>query len=564
MTDEYNLLTQPWLPIRHRHSGALEAVGIAEALLRSHELADLVVDVPTQVPALLRQVLLPVMVDALGPPTTREGWSKRFAAGRFTDEERDRLSEYFDQYRDRFALFHDTRPFAQVAGLRTPKGETKGTAVLVATAASGNNVPLFTSRTDGDPFPLTPGEAARWLLHTQCWDTAAIKSGAEGDPKVKAGKTTGNPTGPLGQLGVVVPVGRSLYETLLLNTPVHPEDMWGVPQWKRDPPFGPEWDTYAPQGLLELWTWQSRRVRLSPEQTGDGQRVCRVVLTAGDRISVLPEWEPHTTWTSVPNPKAGAPARRPRRHAPGKAIWQGMEALLAVEREEKGKFHTSDLLRQINSARVDGVIADDYPLRIQTYGLLYGNQSTVVEDILHDAVPLPVAALRAEGEVYDLVAEATEQAEELAQAVNSLSADLRRAQGADPIPWDKGHRPGELVLHALDPLVRRLLAGISATGTDFDVLSRGQRAWEQKAWAETMRIAERVLGTASAGAFIGREVADKGKKDGKKVLYSLGTAERDFRARLARILPRAAEHRREAKPELGVASSGASTQGQGS
>mgnify|MGYP001367556230 CR=1 FL=1 len=562
MVDEYDLLTRPWLPMRNRRSGALEVVGIAEALLRSHELTDLVVDVPTQVPALLRQVLLPVMVDALGPPTTQDEWSKRFAAGCFTDEERDRLSAYFEQYRDRFALFHETRPFAQVAGLRTPKGETKGTAVLVATAASGNNVPLFASRTDGDPFPLTPGEAARWLLHAQCWDTAAIKSGAEGDPKVKAGKTTGNPTGPLGQLGVVVPVGRSLYETLLLNTPVHSEDLWGIPQWRRDPPLGPEWDTYTPRSLLELWTWQSRRVRLLPEQTDDGQRVCRVVLAAGDRISVLPEWEPHTTWTSVPKPKAGTPARRPRRHAPGKAIWRGMESLLAVEHEGKGQFHTSDLLSQINRARVDGVITDDYPLRVETYGLLYGTQSAVVEDILHDAVPLPVAALRAEGEVYDLVVEATKQAEELAQAVNSLSADLRRAQGADPVPWDKGHRPGELVLHALDPLVRRLLAGLSAMGTDFDVLARGQLAWEQKAWTETMRIAERVLGTVSTAAFLGREVSEKGKKDGKKVFYSLGTAERNFRSRLSRILPRAAEHRREAKTELGVASSASPTQGQ--
>ncbi len=538
--DEYDLLTQPWLEVQSRESGAVETVGVAEALLRSDELADLVVDVPTQLPALLRQVLLPVLVDALGPPTTRAEWSRRFTAGGFTVEERDRLAAYFDEYRDRFALFSESRPFAQVAGLRTSKGETKGASALVATAASGNNVPLFASRTDGDPFPLTPGQAARWLLHTQCWDTAAIKSGAEGDPKVKAGKTTGNPTGPLGQLGVVVPAGRSLYETLLLNIPVHSQDMWGTPQWRREPALGPEWDTYAPRGLLELWTWQARRVRLLCEDTDDGPRVLRAVVTAGDRISLLPEWEPHTTWAAVQKPKAGAPPRRPRRHAPGKAVWRGLDSLLAMERDEGGAFHTSELLRQIRDARVDGVITEDYPLRVQTYGLLYGNQSAVVEDVLHDAIPLPVAALRAEGEIYDAVVQATEQAEQLARAVNSLSADLRRAQGAEPIPWDKGQRPGELLLHALDPLVRRLLAGISAAGSSLDVLDRGQLAWEQKAWGEAARIAERVLGTVGADAFVGRKETTK---NGKEITYSLGTAERNFRSRLTRILSRAAEAR---------------------
>ncbi|MEY7974237.1 type I-E CRISPR-associated protein Cse1/CasA [Saccharomonospora xinjiangensis] len=542
MVDEYDLLTRPWLPVRNRRSGDLETVGIAEALLRSHELADLVADVPTQIPALLRQVLLPVMVDAVGPPTTREEWARRFTAGRFTEPERERLSAYFDEYRDRFALFGRSRPFAQVANLRTPKGETKGTVALVATAPSGNNVPLFGSRTEGDPFPLTPGQAARWLLHTQCWDTAAIKSGAHGDPKVKAGKTTGNPTGPLGQLGVVVPAGRSLFETLLLNTPVRSQDMWGIPQWRREPAFGPEWDTYAPHGVLELWTWQARRVRLLPEEADDGLRVLRVVVAAGDRISVLPEWEPHTAWRVEDKPKPGTPARRPRRHTPGRAVWRGLESLLTMERRDGGTFDTTELLRQIRAAQMSGAVAEEYPLRVQTYGILYGNKSAVVEDLLHDAIPLPVAALRAEGEVYDVVVEATEQAEQLARAVNRLSADLRRAEGAEPIK-DKGQPPGELVLHALDPLVRRLLAGISAAGMDVEVLARGQLAWERKAWAETMRIAERMLGTAGPGAFVGRKETGKNGKNGKDITYSLGTAERDFRARLAQILPRAAEHR---------------------
>lgn len=539
----FNLVDTPWLTVRLRGSEELIEVGLLDALLRSEEIEDLVVEVPTQMPALLRQALLPVVLDALGPPGDRREWARRFSAGHFTPEESDTIHDYLETHRDRFGLFDPTAPFAQVADLRTAKDETKGPALLVATAATGNNVPLFASRSEGDPLPLTPAQAARWLLHTHCWDTAAIKTGAAGDPSVKSGKTTGNPTGPLGQLGVVLPVGRNLYETLLLNLPIGAQAMVGVPQWRRDPP-GPTWQTRAPEGLLDLWTWQSRRVRLLPEETPDGVRVTRVVICAGDRLSQFQEWEPHTAWKidkSTKNPTGAQ--RRPRRHVPGKAIWRGLDALLAVESAEAGTdtFETSVLLDQLAGLEQDGAVAEDYPLRVETFGVVYGTQSAVIEDVLHDAMPLPVSALRTDGEAYAILIEVTQQAEELARAVNHLSDDLRRSVGADPIPWDKGQRPGELVLHALDPLVRRLLTGVRAAAGDEQLLERGQLAWEELAHRSTKEITERLFALLPASAFAGREV----ERNSKTFTYRPATAERVFRRRLDQILPRAAEAHRE-------------------
>lgn len=539
---QFNLVDEPWLPVRARENGRLEKVGLAEALLRAEEFSDVVGDVPTQVPALLRQVLLPVMVDALGLPAAREEWGRRFAAGAFSAADRELLERYFEQYRDRFDVFAVQRPFAQVAGLRTTKDETKSTALMVVTTASGNNVPLFSARTDADVYPLTVEAAVRWLLHVQCWDTAAIKSGAVGDSQARAGKTTGNPTGPLGQLGVLVPMGASLYDTLLLNTPVMADAPVGEPQWRREPATA-EWAARSSDGLLDLWTWQSRRIRLIPEDTVDGVRVTRIVLSAGDRISVLPEYEPHTAWKLVADKKSATGSlRRPRRHAPGKAIWRGMEALLAVERDDSEHGETSDLLAQLGDLRMAGQVAEDYPLRLESFGAVYGTQSAVVDDLLHDAIPLPISALDRDDEVYDLVVEATGQAEQLEQAINGLSADLRRALRAEPIPWDKGNRPGALVLHALDPLVRRVLAGAQAAAGDPDTIQRGQRAWELKAWQETQQIADRLVSAAGPGTFRGRE-REVGTS-GAKTLFSLGTAVGRFRRRLADALPRAAEQRR--------------------
>ncbi|MBB5070471.1 CRISPR system Cascade subunit CasA [Saccharopolyspora gloriosae] len=542
---EFNLIDEPWIPVRTKAEGRLVKVGIAEALLRAEAFSDLVGDVPTQVPALLRQVLLPVVADALGLPATFEDWGRRFAAHAFTSAEQKVLREYFAAHRDRFEVFDQERPFGQVAGLRTAKDETKSTALMVATAASGNNVPLFSSRTDADVYPLAVDEAVRWLLHVQCWDTAAIKSGAVGDSKVKAGKTTGNPTGPLGQLGVLVPMGVSLYDTLLLNTLIWSGPRAGKPQWRAENAASPEWDTRPAEGLLDLWTWQSRRVRLIPEETGGGVWVTRVVLSAGDRLLELPDYEPHTAWKPVTDKKAAAGARRPRRLASGRAIWRGMQALLEVEHADRE--HTSELLTKLSGLRGEGEIDEDYPLRLEAFGAVYGTQSAVVEDLLHDAIPLPISALDRDGDVFDLVVEATEQAEQLEKAINGLSQELRRALRADPIPWDKGNRPGSLVLHALDPLVRRMLAGVQASGGDQDVVWRGQLAWELKAWEATRRIADHVVAAAGPGTFGGRVIKVGPNK--VETLFSLGTAEGRFRKRLAEALPRAAEHRLRAAAE---------------
>ncbi|MFF7638016.1 type I-E CRISPR-associated protein Cse1/CasA [Kitasatospora sp. NPDC008050] len=551
---EYNLLDEQWLMLRPLVGSVVpQPVGLRDALLRADEFEGLTVEFATQLPALMRQVLLPVVGHALGVPDTRSDWADRFKQARFSDDERGKLQAYFQKHRARFDLFDPVAPFAQVAGLRTPKDETKGSATVVATAASGNNVPLFASRTDANPLELTPAQAVHWLLHAHCWDTAAIKTGAAGDSKVKAGKTTGNPTGPLGQLGVVLPMGRSLYETLLLNLPVTPKSQVGHPQWYR-PPLGPAWESRPARGLLDLWTWQARRIRMIPEEREAGTVVTRIVLCAGDRLTPRPAMEPHTAWSlGQPTTRKSTPAktavgeRRPRRHSPGKAVWRGLEALLAPARQTEGKFETSVLLDQLSGMVEAGHLTANYPLRVETFGMVYGTQSAVVEDVLHDAIPLPLLALREHEQMHEMLLEVTEQAEKLAWACNNLSADLRRAVGADPIPWDKGQRPGEILLHQLDPLVRRLLLDLQKAADD-DLIEQRRQSWEAAAWRATLTAAEPLFEAAPPAAFTGRRAAAAGKGP-EPTLYSLGTSASHFQRQLQTLLPRQAEALRAVRAE---------------
>ncbi|MFI5501013.1 type I-E CRISPR-associated protein Cse1/CasA [Nocardia asteroides] len=523
--------------------GTVKELPLVEVLRASHHIVSIELEVPTMFPAVVRQLLLPITVGSLGSPPTPKLWGERLERGQFSDGEWSRIESYVAEYGDRFDVLDRVSPFGQVSDLHTAKGETKGAALLVATTSSGNNVPLFADRTEGDPLRLSLDAAVRWMLHTQCWDTAAIKTGVVGDPKAKNGKTSGNHTGALGQLGVVMPIGRTLYDTLLLNTPIRVGHRLGTPHWAREP-MGPQWQTRDPNGLLDLWTWQSRRIRLFTEEVGDTLVVERVIVAAGDRFSAgVPDWETHTAWRKD-KPVKGTPAAplRPLRHVPGKAAWRGLDALLALEDASSSVAQTSELLDQLVELDAEGAIAQDYPLRVDTFGVVYGNQSAVIEDLVHDTIPMPIAALRGSGLAYEIVVEAADQAERLVNAVNYLSADLRRALGSEPIPWDKGQRPGEQLLVALDPVVRRLLAGVSADAGDEDKLLRGQVGWELIAYDAAMRCAEPLFALPAA-AFAGRKVTT-GVKERH---YCLGEAANSFHRAVNSILSRAAAIR--ARPD---------------
>lgn len=528
----FDMTTEQVFPVRSAHGA--ESLGIADTLVRAHEI-QLAIAQPQAFAATIR-FLLAVTIDAFGLPTRRE-WEQRWDAGRYDE---DAVAGFLSRYRDRFDLF-GAAPAWQVADLSTAKGETKPSSLLIPAMPTGNNVPLFASRTEAEPPELTAAQAARAILTLQAFDTAAIKTGTVGDETVRGGKTTGNPTGPLGQLGLIVPTGPSLYETLLLNTPLSGSvTETGEPWWHR-PPETSRWATRRPVGLLDLLTWQSRRIRLFPEQRDDGSVAIRQVLvSAGDRIAGLsPDLEIHTAWRDVTNRKPDDPALRPVRHQSGRQLWRGLAGLVAAHQASSADgMHTSILLEQLGEL-VD-VISPAYPLGIRAVGVTYGNQSAVVEDVYSDVIPLPIRALGAGSDEADLVTEMAAQAEEARRAVNELADNVRRAAGGDPVPWDKGDHPGNRMMAELDLPVRDVLERLQRSGADLDEIRDG---WEHTLRAVAERIAEVVIAAAPAAGFLGRN-RDTGAANSKnKSPITVPLAEIYFRARLHKAVPHAFEER---------------------
>lgn len=521
----FDLVSEPWIPVVA--DGVDREVSIREALTSAHRIEALAMEAPLEATAVLRQVLLPVLLAACGVPRTRVEWHEAWLAGRLDES---RLIEYLDAYTVRFDLFDDMQPFGQVADLHTSKYETKPSSLLVPSIATGNSVPLFTGRTEADPPELAPAEAARALLACHCWDTAGIKSGAVGDPQVKGGKGMGNPTGPLGQLGLVVPVGTTLAETLLLNTPIvaaglRREDR---PQWERHPAT-PEWETRPACGLLDMLTWQSRRIRLLPEFNSAGSVVVRrVVVAAGDRLTQIPGFEPHTAWRRDDKPKAGRPPSEPVRHQSGRDAWRGIAALLATREPTRDNISAPRSVSQITDLRMDDYLPLDLRLQILTVGVVYDRQwHAIVEDLIADRIPLPVAALPVGSDVHSFLLDMAGQAAALQQAANRLGDEIRRAAGADRLPWDRGLRPGDALIHQFTPVVRRILAGLQ---TEPGRVDEADRAWRIEAQRLTLAAGEPLTAAAPPDAFLGRT-------ESAKVVHRLSTAEAYFRAAIRDIVP---------------------------
>ncbi len=528
----FNLVDRPWVPVLV--AGRPERLALRDLAEQPDAVDGLDLADALGAVAVLRQVLLPVWLDALGLPKDALAWQRRLER---PGDSTTRLLDYLDEHRSRFDLFSPTAPFAQVAGLHTAKNETKPVSLLQPDQPAGNNVPLFAARTEAQPPTLSPPDAALALLVAQAVDTAAIKSGAVGDPRVLAGKTTGNPTGPVGQLGVIVPVGACFQETISLNTPcsgASTDLTLGEPHWRRRPPPDACWVEREASGLLDLLTWQSRRVRLLAE-VHDGQEVVvsRVVLTAGDRLRGLPEYEPHTAWRREDKPKAGQSPQRPLRHRSGIAVWRGLQSLLAT-REASGAAQTSSLLlRQLAELGDLQVISPDLRLQVLAVQVFYGNQFAVVQDVFVDLIPLPISALPEDNPVRELLVTVALQAGELQKAANHLDDHLREAAGGERTPWDRSQRLGDTLVQDLTPVVRRLLSGLQR---DPEQVEAAGQAWRATARQRSLTAAAQALAAAPMRAFAGRTF----HQGGREWTVRLSVAEAAFGKALNDILGPAA------------------------
>ncbi|NEA43848.1 type I-E CRISPR-associated protein Cse1/CasA [Streptomyces sp. SID11385] len=535
----FDLTSRPWLPVLLK-DGSERELSLPEVFDQARDIRRLVGDLATQDFALTR-MLLALLYDALSEPGgdmapgDTDAWEELWLSQSAYAAP---VAAYLHQHRERFDLLHPEYPFFQTPGLRTAKDEVFSLNRLVADVPNGD--PFFSMRRPGVER-LGFAEAARWLVHAHAYDTSGIKSGAVGDPRVKAGK--GYPQGPAwaGNLGGVLLEGDNLHETLLLNliaadTPgVHAAEA-DRPAWRAEPSGpAPAPDLgLRPYGLRDLYTWQSRRIRLHHDADG----VHGVVLAYGDSLEPHNRLghEPMTSWRRSPaqeKKRQESLVYLPREHDPSRMAWRGMDGLLAGR--ETGSAQGPDgadrlapkVVQWAAQLTTEGLLPRGYLIRTRVIGARYGTQQSVIDEVVDDGVLMPAVLLHEADRRYgDKAVDALHDAEKAVGALAQLAADLALAVGTDPEPGRNTAR--DLGFGTLDTHYRRWLRELGGTSDPEEHRDR----WKQEVRRLVTELGERLLDGAGPAAWEGRLV-ETGK--GTRWLNE-AAAELRFRTRLREFL----------------------------
>lgn len=527
----FSLVHRPWIPVV-RMDGRVGELSILELFDQAAELREITGDIPTQVFAIQR-VLLAILHRAWNGPASIEHWT--YLRDHW-DESLDEVRSYLTAFEDRFDLRGPRAPFFQVADLHTAKDEHSGLEKLIADVPNGQ--PFFTTRIGRGLERVGWSEAARWLIHVHAFDPSGIRSGAVGDPRVTGGK--GYPIGPgwSGQIGGVSLVGSDVRETLLLNLLV-PEERGirtsehDLPPWERLP-LGPGVEgseARPPTGHLDLYTWQSRRVRL----VGDDDGVVGVVLAQGDRATPQNRQalEPMTAWrfSEPQSRKFATPTYMPLTHKPERAFWRGLAALLPEVAAPDASGDPAPrlqppLLKWVDALRYENALDGDAVIRVRATGMAYGSNESIVEEIVDDVLSLPVALLRADDSRLRTVAvEAVEQADKAVLALANLAGNLAAAAGAGAVDGPRD-RAREVAYAGLDAPFRAWILTLRSDESATEASTR----WQQQVRAVVWRLSRELIADTGPAGWVGRDVRQR----------HVDTSQSDawFRSQLRAALPR--------------------------
>lgn len=521
MVDEipsFNLVDNPWIRVRDE-SGEVRELSLLGLFDQASHLRCLANDLPTQDLAILR-VLLAILQRAISPDLDEEDdpsevWGRLWNATKLPVDD---IKAYLEQWYRNFDLFDPQYPFMQVADLRACNGRALEPKKLVADIPDGDA--LFSMRSEKSTDALTYAEAARWLVHVHAFDTAGIKSGVVGDPRVKNGKSYPIGVGWVGGVGGLYLEGQDFRETLLLNLILWDEDddelfsAADLPAWEKPlHTFGS--DGEVPSGRADLYTWQSRRVRFEvtpPLVTG-------VVLTNGDKLSVqnMHKLEPMTAWKrSKPQEKKMriSPVYMPVMHRSNRALWRGLSSVFARMDAEESHMHLSpgivtwgEYLCSQNGGRH---LHPTYRLRLHATGFEYGTQSSIVTELIDDKLELNAFLLSSEGErLIGMACDCVCETDEAVAALGKLGSNICRASGG-ALEQANGLRDAlrARAYFELDQTFRLWLAGLTVSS---DPVS-ARTVWRQRARDIILNIALEMTSEASPAAVVGTQIKDgKGK-----------------------------------------------------
>lgn len=381
--NKFNLLEETWIPCL-MPNGAFREFNLLDTLTKAHEIKEISDDSPLVVVSLHR-LLLTILHRNFGPKNFEE-WKNLWRNGHWNEA---KLKAYFesDKCKNRFNLFDDERPFYQYPKL-TKKGgkdsDKQVIEVLMEEKATGANATLFDHSFKSKELGYPPSVAAKYLIARQAF---AI-SGGNNFPFYLSNSTLINGFS-------VLALGDSLFETLALNLviyyrnkPMPVQDDEGVsldkPFWERETleeATENDKDGTIPLGYLDYLTWQSRRIKLLPEDDFQTVKFCQLQqnfklkegLNIFDPFKVYVEGEKGLYALDIRTDKA---------------LWRNSHTIfqqnVSVDENANVFKHLSNISSAISNNEIEG--RKTYSLAI--FGIV--NDQANVETWTHENLPIPL------------------------------------------------------------------------------------------------------------------------------------------------------------------------------
>lgn len=502
MTEEskFNLLDEPWIPVAFC-SGKHQVLPLRDCFAQSPEIRRLSFGQDAVSFAVLR-VMVAIMqrtlyvASAANRAWNAPTWKHAYES---PQETLGLVYQYLEVWRDRFFLFDSERPFFQHPTVH--KADNTYFKIDKFLSDVPDNKQLFTMRIGAGTENLSYPDAAAQLIHLQAFAPSGTLSGAVGDERVKQGKGYPIGTGWVGAQGGVYVEGKNLFSTLMLNTlaigqpgqeseeaqaagiiTTNPE--LDLPVWEREEqPVGQRAEIY-PQGLADMLTWQSRRVRL----IDGGNSVIGLVLCQGDRlgsedvsaVTNAQVREPMGAWRfSEPQTRKNKRVTyMPRKHDPSRALWRGLTSLLPEFPGKPVTYKNTQVEASLPPAVVRWVgwllsnayLPESATYRLCSCGYEYGDRESSFEEAISDYLAVPPRLLTGKDQksLY-LVKTGMELLDELASAIASLAGNLQRAIGAEDTSLAT-RTTRERFYSEIDNQFRAWLLGVGSANYELDSL----------------------------------------------------------------------------------------------
>ncbi|OKL53100.1 type I-E CRISPR-associated protein Cse1/CasA [Bowdeniella nasicola] len=528
---EFNLVREPWIRVRLTDE-TLAELSLQDIFERLSEVSVLNGETPTQDTAVFR-LLMAILIRALRSEgvvvapggSLAELWRDIYRSDDLTEI----VQEYLAKHSARFDLFDPVAPFFQVSDLATSKGEHSDASVLIPDVGPA----LFSTRTKNDAEGLDAASAARWLVRLHAYDVSGIKSGAIGDSRVKDGKGYPIGTGWAGALGSVQLTGPTLRETLLLNLPMSAlavgsfDSDRDLPPWERTPDTASarSADETEADGVVDLLTWQQRRVRLFPSAS---TAVSGVLIANGDKLSRSNQFEePYSaqrfSWDQTK--KLGRETWFPRALDPQLTVWRGVQSIFAeaatgTPLTQKGPKATvpdrvAPAIKQLQSELGEAIDEElgNTPISLTLTGVSYGTKDAVIETELFETLPTTVALLTSDGaELRHEALLAIDRVLTFRGRFRWFFRQLLVSAGASP-----GDYPDKQVATWMDELQLAFLQWLAGLADHTDP-KNADLEWRKMFYRITERAIDQAVDDAGPRAAIGRME----ETDGTNVLHSSG------------------------------------------